>query len=457
MFSRRGLHPAQVIASAFTALILVGTALLMSPIATNSGKSTPFLDSLFTSTSAVTVTGLSTLDVQTHWNLFGHTVIAILIEVGGFGIVGFASLIAFLLEGKISLKSRMTTSSETGGKGSDVKALTFNILKVMLTFQGLLFVFLFFRFLTHYDYSVSKSFGHAVFHAMSAFNNAGFALYSDSMISFARDGWIIVPIFLTVFIASLGFPTIVEIRERLKLKIYSWRGIEPSFWLPRQWSLNSRITLWASFVLLVLGALVIGFLEWGNPKTFGPLAPIDKVFDSIFAAVMPRTAGFNSIDVEGMLPSSWLVTDLLMFIGGASVSTSGGIKIGTAVVLAFVIYTEIRGESAVNIGNRRLPRSMQRQAITIVALSFSVIVGATMLLRLTTNFSLDQILFEVFSSVGTVGLSSGISDELPDHVKFLECLLMLFGRLGPIVVATSLALRRTKRHFEYPKERPLIG
>jgi Trk-type K+ transport system membrane component len=163
------------------------------------------------------------------------------------------------------------------------------------------------------------------------------------------------------------------------------------------------------------------------------------------------------MDIGAMHPSTWLGTELLMFIGGASASTSGGIKIGTAVVLFYVIYTEIRGEAAVNIGNRRLPRSMQRQALTIVSLTTFVILAAITVLRLTTNFTLDEILFEVVSAVGTVGLTTGITMDLPDHAKFLLSLLMLFGRLGPIVVATSLALRRTKRHFEYPKERPLIG
>jgi Trk-type K+ transport system membrane component len=146
-----------------------------------------------------------------------------------------------------------------------------------------------------------------------------------------------------------------------------------------------------------------------------------------------------------------------MFIGGASASTAGGIKLGTFVVLIAVIYTEIRGETAVNIGNRRLPRSMQRQALAIVAITASVVIAATMYMRLTTDFTLDQILFDVVSAVGTVGLSTGISSSLPDHAKFLFSLLMLFGRLGPIVVATSLALRKTQRHFEYPRERPLIG
>jgi Trk-type K+ transport system membrane component len=210
-------------------------------------------------------------------------------------------------------------------------------------------------------------------------------------------------------------------------------------------------------VLLGGGTLAIGFLEWNNPATLGQLSTLDKIFDSLFSAVMPRTAGFNSVDITAMLPSTWMVTDVLMFIGGASVSTSGGIKIGTAVVLFYIVYTEIRGETAVNIGNRRLPRSMQRQALTILTVTYMVIVGATMLLRLTTPYTLDQILLLVFSAVGTVGLDSGMSATMNEGAKFLVALLMLFGRLGPIVVATSIALRRTRRHFEYPKERPLIG
>lgn len=457
MSSRKGLHPTQVVAGAFTAIILLGTFLLTLPIATNSGKMTPFIDALFTATSATTVTGLSTLNVETHWNLFGHVVIGLLIQFGGFGIVGFASLVAILLEGKVSLKNRLLTTSEAGSNASNVRGLLLNVLKVMLFFQGLLFLFLFFRFMNEYQYEWNKALAHGVFHSISAFNNAGFALYADSMMGFARDPWILAPIFITVFIASVGFPTIVEIRDRLRLKVAPLLRRKENFSMPERWSLNSRITLWGSFVLLIGGTITIGFLEWNNPATFGPLPWWDKIFDSIFASVMPRTAGFNSVDILGMLPSTWLVTDVLMFIGGASVSTSGGIKIGTAVVLFYIVYTEVRGETAVNIGNRRLPRSMQRQALTIVTVTSFVIIGATMLLRLTTPFTLDQILLVVFSAVGTVGLDSGMTATMNDGAKFLVSLLMLFGRLGPIVVATSIALRRTRRHFEYPKERPLIG
>jgi potassium uptake TrkH family protein len=426
-------------------------------MATNDGQSTPILDALFTATSATTVTGMSTLDVETHWSLFGHVVIAFLIQVGGFGIVGFASLVAILLEGRVSLKTRLNTTSESGTNTPNVKNLLLNVLKIMLFFQLILAIVLTWRFSTEYEYSLNDAMAHGVFHAISAFNNAGFALYSDSMIQFARDGWILVPIFTTVFLASLGFPTIIELRDRLGLKMATLFKSKPNYSMPKQWSLNTRIVLWASFALLILGTCAIAFIEWNNPNTLGSLNPVQKIIDSIFASVMPRTAGFNSLDVSQMQPTSWLVSSILMFIGGASASTAGGIKVGTFVVLLYIVYTEIRGDTAVNVGNRRLPRSMQRQALTIVSLYLLVIVGAVLIMRLTTEFTLDQLVFEIVSAVGTVGLSTGITGQMPDHGKIILSLLMLFGRLGPIIVATSLALRRTRRHFEYPKERPLIG
>jgi Trk-type K+ transport system membrane component len=185
--------------------------------------------------------------------------------------------------------------------------------------------------------------------------------------------------------------------------------------------------------------------------------PAQKFMAGFFNSSMTRTVGFNSIDIAAMDPGSWIVMNMLMFIGGASGSTAGGIKIGTAVILLYIVLTEIRGDAAVNVGNRRLPRSMQRQALTIVTLYSSVIIGALLVLRFTTKFSTDQLLFEIISCIGTVGLSTGITASLPEHAKFLLSLVMLFGRLGPIVVATSLALRKTQRHFEYPRESPLIG
>lgn len=456
--SKQGLHPTQLVAATFTVVILIGTALLMLPISSASGKATNFVDALFNATSAVTVTGLTTLDTATHWSQTGHFFLAVLIQIGGFGIVGFAVLLGYLVDGRISLRNQMSVSSESSATAqSDVKSLLRNIGKMMVFFQLILFAILFFRFLTEYQYEPAKALGHGLFHAISAFNQAGFTLYTDSLMSFARDGWIVFPIALVAFLASFGFPVLAEIRDRWKVKLLRLFGRDVKDFMPRQWSLNSRIILWSSFILLVAGLIGIAIWEWNNPRTLGNLGALEKILDSFFTSVMPRSTGLNVVDTAAMHPGTLLIIDILMFIGGGSASTAGGIKLGTAVVLFYIIYTEVRGETAVNIGNRRLPRSVQRQALTIVSLYVFVVVGATVLLRMTTDFTLDQILFEVISAAGTVGLSTGITAELPEFAKVLLSLMMLFGRLGPIVVATSLALRKTKRHFEYPRERPLIG
>jgi Trk-type K+ transport system membrane component len=454
---KKQIHPSRLIVLAFMGVVAVGTALLMMPFTTVSGTPTSFADALFTSASAVTVTGLATVDTALHWNIFGHFVIALLIQIGGFGIVGFATLLGYLVDGRISLSSRMSARTEATVSGNpDVRKLIFSILKMMLFFEALLFVFLFYRFITEYGYDFQDAVGHGLFHSISAFNNAGFALYSDSLMSFARDGWIIIPIFVGAFMGSLGFPVLSEGWDRMKNAVNKRLGRKHEFF-PLQWSLNSRIILWASLILVVGGTIYIAILEWNNPRTLGPLPPLTKVFDSIFASIMPRTAGFNAQDISAMHPSTWLGMDVLMFIGGGSASTAGGIKIGTAVVLAYIVFTEIRGETAVNIGNRRLPRSIQRQALTIVGLTASVAAFAIVIMRLTTDFPLDNIIFDVLSAVCTVGLSTGVTMDMHDPGKVMFAILMFIGRVGPVSMATALALRKAKRHFEYPKESPLIG
>lgn len=454
---KKRIHPSRLIVLAFLGVVAVGTVLLAMPFTTASGKATPIADALFTATSAVTVTGLTSVDTATHWNLYGDIVIALLIQVGGFGIVGFATLLGYLIDGRISLSSRISTSKESAVTGgNDVKKLITSILKMMLFFELALFVFLFFRFSSNYGYDFQDALGHGLFHAISAFNNAGFALYSDSLMSFARDGWIIIPIFVGAFMGSLGFPVLSEGWDRMKHFTKARLG-RPVEFMPVQWSLNSRIILWSSLVLVVTGTVYVAVLEWNNPNTLGPLNLGSKLFDSVFAAIMPRTAGFNAADITLMHPSTWLGMDLLMFIGGGSASTAGGIKIGTAVVLAYIVFTEIRGETAVNIGNRRLPRSIQRQALTIVGLTATFAAIAVVLLRLSTDFSLDMIVFDVLSAVCTVGLSTGVTMDMHEPGKIMFAILMFIGRVGPVSMATALALRKAQRHFEYPKERPLIG
>jgi trk system potassium uptake protein len=444
--------PQRLVVIAFGAVIALGTAVLMLPFATAEGKETDLVTAFFTATSAVTITGLGVVDTGSHFSMFGQVAILVLIQLGGLGIVSFATLVGLLIAGRISLSNRLGTMTEAKILGvSSVPALLRSIMLVYFGFELLLAIWLTLRLHLEHGFEIGAAIWHGVFHSISAFNNAGFSTFSDSMVGFADDTFFIAPVFLAVIVGGLGFPVLLEIHERV------WRIGPRVGGRPKRFSLHTRLTLWMSLVLLTLGTLSIGILEWSNPKTLGAMGLWDRLVNAVFASVMTRSGGLNSVDIGEMDEATWVAMDFLMFIGGGSASTAGGIKVTTMAILFFIIYTEIRGEAAVNVGNRRLPRSIQRQALTLVSLSALVILFSTFVLVATTRFSLDQILFEVLSAAATVGLSTGITAELPDFAQVWLAVLMFVGRLGPVVVAGALALRITKRHYELPKERPLIG
>ena len=446
------MHPTQIVVFAFGAASIAGTLLLLLPFATAPGNSTSVVAAFFTAVSAVCITGLTVVDTATHWSGFGQLVIMVLIQLGGLGIVSFATLLGLLISGRISLRDRINTLSEAKIVGADsLPKLLSRILIVYFGFELVLATYLSLRLHFSYGEGVFQSIWHGTFHAISAFNNGGFSLYTDSMTGFNQDMFFIAPVMLAVVVGGLGFPVLIELHERI------WRlRLQPGG-KAKRFSLHTRLTLWMTVSLIVLGALFIGAIEWNNPGTLGGLNTWDKLVNTFFTSIMPRSGGFNSLDISAMDPASWLGIDLLMFIGGGSASTAGGIKVTTIAVLIFIIYTEIRGETAVNVGNRRLPRSIQRQALTLVALSATAILLTTLLFAATTDFSLDEILFDVISAAATVGLSTGITADLPAFHQMWLAFLMFVGRIGPVVVASALALRVTKRHYELPKERPLIG
>ena len=449
---RLSLHPTQIVVIAFGTAVAIGTTLLMIPIATNPGYQTDIVTALFTAVSAVCLTGLTVVETASHWSGFGQFIIMALIQLGGLGIVSFATVLGLLVSGRISLRDRLNTMSEARIVGVDnVPKLLRTILLVYFGFEAVLAAYITQRLHFQYGYDLLTAMWHGIFHAISAFNNGGFTLYSQSMMGFATDFFFIAPVMLAVVVGGLGFPVLIELHERF------WRLRRQPSGRPKRFSLHTRLTLGATAILLALGALFIGLMEWNNPNTLGALDFWDRIWNTIFASVMPRSGGLNAIDISMMDPATWMGIDLLMFIGGGSASTAGGIKVTTLAVLFFIIYTEIRGETAVNVGNRRLPRSIQRQALTLVALSTMAILFTTLLFAAVTDFTLDQLLFEVISATATVGLSTGITADLPDFAKIWLSVLMFIGRLGPVVVASALALRVTKRHYELPKERPLLG
>ena len=433
-----------MVVGGFGLAVLVGTLLLMLPVAQTGIDWTDPVTALFTATSAVCVTGLVVVDTGTYWSTFGEVVILALIQVGGLGTMTLASLLGLAISRKLGLRARVTAATETKAVGlGDVRGVVLGVARTSLVVELAVAVVLALRFWAAYDVSPGRAAYLGVYHSVSAFNNAGFALWPDSLVRFATDPWICLPIAASVIVGGIGFPVILELRKRLRT--------------PRAWSMHTKMTLWATAVLLVLGTLVITANEWRNPATLGQLDTPGRLLAGFFQAVMPRTAGFNSVDTGAMLEGSLLVTVVLMFIGGGSAGTAGGIKVTTFVLLLLVIWAEVRGERDVQAFDRRIGERVVRQALTIALLSVGLVTVATVVLVEITRMSTHLVLFEVVSAFGTVGLSTGITADVGTAGHLVLAVLMFVGRLGPITLVSALALRERQRLYHHPEGRPLIG
>lgn len=443
-------HPARLVPFGFLAAIAFGTLLLSLPIARSGPGGASPLTALFTSTSAVCVTGLVTVDTGTYWTPFGQGVILALIQVGGFGIMTGASLLGLLVSRRVRLRDRIATQLETKTLGlGDVRRVVGRIALITIVVETSVAVLLAARLWFTYDYTATDAIASGVFHAISAFNNAGFSPHSDSLMRFVTDPFVCIPIVVAVVIGGIGFPVILDIARRLR------QGRHP---VPRvRWSVHTKLTLWATSILLALGIAAYLALEWANARTLGPMGVVDKLLAAFFGGVMPRTAGFNSIDVASLRPETLAVTDGLMFIGGGTAGTAGGVKVTTFFLLAFVVLAEVRGEDDVSLFRRRIAPAVQRQAITVALLALAAVALGTLALLMLSEFSFDQVLFEAVSAFATVGLSTGITGQLGGAAQLVLIALMFLGRVGPVAVATALALQVAGRRFRYPEERPIIG
>jgi trk system potassium uptake protein TrkH len=413
-------------------------------VSAEDGEPTWWVTALFTATGAI-CGGLASVDTGSHWSTFGEVVVLGLIQVGGLGIMTLASLLALLVSRRLGLRMELTAVAETHSVGpGDVRRVLAGVLLASVSIEAVTAVVLTVRFDDGYGVPLGRATYLGVFHAISAFNNAGFGLYPDNMVGFATDPMIMVPVMVAMVAGGLGFPVLFEIAGRLRRR-------------RMRWSLHAKITIVGYVALVVLGTLVIVALEWSRPGTLGPLGVADKFLAGTFHSITARTAGFNNVDVAQLQPATLLVTDILMFIGAGSASTAGGIKVTTFALLAFVMLAEVRGEPTVHVLGRRLPATVQRQALTVALLGVGVVMAGTLALLVLTDFSLDAVLFEVTSAFGTVGLSTGITGQLPAAGQLILVALMLIGRLGPITVASALALRDRPRRYELPEERPVVG
>lgn len=437
-------HPARLVPLAFLVVILVGTALLMLPFSRSGPEGAPFLTALFTATSAVCVTGLVVQDTPTYWSAFGQGVILVLFQVGGFGIMTGATLLGLLVTRRLKLTSRLVAQAETKSLSlGDVTGILRLILIVTATVELLTAALLALRLRYAYDTPWEDAAWHGLFQAVSAFNNAGFSTYSDSLSSFALDPAILAPIMVAVVIGGLGFPVLFELRQGIRK--------------PARWSIHTKITLLGTAFLLVLGIAATATYEWTNPATLGAFDWPEKLLNATSHSVMTRTAGFNSIDVGSMRIETLTVTYALMLIGGGSAGTAGGIKVTTFFLLGFVIWAEIRGHNDATAFNRRIGTHVQRQALTIVLLAAGMVGAGVLILLSVTSFPLQDVIFEVVSAFATVGLSTGITGDLPPSGQLVIIVLMFVGRVGTITLASALALQERYIPFRYPEERPIVG
>ncbi|GGC03214.1 TrkH family potassium uptake protein [Cellulomonas carbonis] len=440
----RAINPWRAIVGAFGVGLAVGTGLLLLPVARSGPGGASLVEALFTATSALCVTGLAVVDTATYWSPFGQAVVLLLIQAGGFGIMTLASMLGLLVSRRLDLRSRLLATAETKSLGmGDVRAVLLGVARISLVVEAVVALVLTVRFATTYGEPLGRAVWLGVFHAVSAFNNAGFALFSDSLVGFATDPWISVTVAVAVILGSLGFPVIIELLRQHRR--------------PRRWSIHTRLTLVMTGVLLVGGSLFVTVAEWRNPLTLGALDPAGRVLAGFFQGVMPRTAGFNSVDTGAMNDGTLLATDVLMFIGGGSAGTAGGIKVGTFAVLLLAILSELRGDPDVNLFDRRLAPEAIRQALSVALLSVAVVIGATLVIATTSAWDLDEVLFEVVSAFATVGLSTGITADLAVGHQLLLVVLMFAGRLGPVTFVSALVLRQHGRLFHLPEGRPLIG
>lgn len=427
---RRPPSPAAVLVIGFAIVIAIGTVLLSLPLATADGSWTRPMDALFTATSAVCVTGLTVLDTGLYWSPFGHVVIVLLIQVGGFGFMTGSTLLLFLLVGRrTGLRDRILVQASTGVPDlGSVTTLVKRIAVFTIVAEVAGAVVLAGAFLAD-GLPLAQSAWWGVFHAISAFNNAGFDLVGrfQSLTGYADDPLVLGPIAILIVLGGLGFAILGDALGKRR-----WN----------RFALETKIVLLTTVVLVVGGALAIGVFEWSNPATLGALPEAQRPLNALFESITLRTAGFSALDTAGLSVASLFVVMALMFIGGASGSTAGGIKVNTFSILLVAILSSARGVPSAEAFGRRIPHGLIYRALSVVLLSIAIAFSVALLLELTTpGATFVQVLFESISAFGTVGASTGITRDLPDPARIVAIVAMFLGRLGPLTLVLALTAR----------------
>ncbi|NUU76730.1 TrkH family potassium uptake protein [Paenibacillus xylanilyticus] len=441
---KNNMSPPQLIMIIFFALIWVGAILLALPLSASDGKSVGLLDALFTATSAICVNGLVVLDTGSVFSTFGQVIIMILIQVGGLGFMTLGVMVAIILGKRIGLKQRLLIQQATNSSSAQgLVKLSLYIVLIAFAFEALATLVLTFRW--HGELGWGQAFYYAIFHSVSAFNNAGFSLWADSLSPFVGDPVVNLTIITLFIIGGLGYIVVVDLfRKR------SWRKL----------SLHSKIVIIGSSSLYLIGFIIIFLLESWNPSTFAELSYGERIWAALFQGTAPRSSGFNTIDIGSMLATSQFFIIILMFIGASSGGTGGGIKINTFVVLVLATIQTFRGGGQIHAFERKIAEETVMRALAVVMSSLAFVLGISILLSISEGIlekHFLDVLFEATSAFSTTGLSMGLTSELSVPGKIIVIITMFAGRLGPLTLAFALAQKKRTSKIGYAEDHVLIG
>ncbi|WP_423260116.1 TrkH family potassium uptake protein [Herbiconiux sp. 11R-BC] len=465
-FSERS--PSRFAILIFAALILIFTVLFSLPITSASGRATALADALFTAVSVICVTGLATVDMATHWSVFGHVVIYVGVQIGALGVLTLASILGLVISRRLGLRARLIAASDTnplrmhhgpvaegqavrlGEIGSLLATVAISALVIEVVLAALLFP----RMLLD-GIPVGEAVWNSFYYSAMAFTNTGFSPNAEGLTPFANDYFFLGILMVGVFLGSIGFPIIYTLSRSLGAWRRRKKGKRPEN--RQRWSVHVKLTLLTSAILIVAGAVLYIVLEFDNPKTFGSLGAGDTVFQSFFLSVMTRSGGFSTISIPDLNGSSLLVTDMLMFIGGGSASTAGGIKVTTLAVLFLAAFAEARGNQDMEAFSRRIPGDVLRLGVSVVLWGATTVAVSSILILQISKAPLDFVLFDVISAFATSGLTTGLTASLPDAGVYVMAATMFMGRVGTVTLAAALASSQRQQLYKRPEERPIVG
>ncbi|HCS61237.1 MAG TPA: potassium transporter Trk [Microbacterium sp.] len=448
--------PARFAILIFSALILLFTALFSLPIASASGAVTPLSDALFTAVSTICVTGLATVDMAAHWSPFGHVLIFLGVNIGGMGVLTLASVLGLVISKKLGLRAKLLAAGDSnplrahggvvnegqtvrlGEVGQLLKTVALSLLIIELVVAMLLYPGLVMAGITPLT-----ALWEAPYYAAMSFTNTGFTPNAGGVVEFADDYFVLSVLMVSVFLGSIGFPVIYTLlKHHLNVK---------------RWSLHSKLTLITTGILFIAGAVAFLILEYDNPLTFGSMDAVDTTFQAFFLSAMTRSGGFSVVEIGDLNGSSLVTGSMLMFVGGGSASTAGGIKVTTLAVLAIAVWSEARGRQSVEAFGRRIPSDVQRVALSVVAWGATIVALSTIVIAQITKAPIADVLFDVISAFGTVGLSTGLTAELPDSASYVMAATIFMGRIGTVTLAAAVAATSRSQLYSLPVERPIVG